>query len=99
MLHGADPLTPRPFGSTGLQVTPLGLGAQWLGDPAVPEHEVEALLDAVQAAGINLIDTARSYGLSEQRLGRWLKSRRSAFVLSTKLGYDIAGEPDWTYGC
>ncbi|HEX4911234.1 MAG TPA: aldo/keto reductase [Permianibacter sp.] len=99
MLHGTDPLTPRPFGSTGLQVTPLGLGAQWLGDPAVPEHEVEALLDAVQAAGINLIDTARSYGLSEQRLGRWLKSRRSAFVLSTKLGYDIAGEPDWTYGC
>lgn len=99
MLHSANPLTPRPFGATGLLVTPLGLGAQWLGDPAVPERDVEALLQAVQAAGINLIDTARSYGLSEQRLGRCLKPVRAQFVLSTKLGYDIAGEPDWSREC
>ena len=49
--------------------------------------------------GLTLIDTARSYGLSEERIGRHLGRRRDEFVLSTKVGYDAPGHPDWTYGC
>jgi aryl-alcohol dehydrogenase-like predicted oxidoreductase len=48
---------------------------------------------------VTLIDTARSYGLSEQRIGRHLASRRGEYVLSTKCGYGIAGIQDWTGSC
>jgi len=47
-------------------------------------------------AGVTLIDTARSYGLSEERLGRALAGRRERVVLSTKVGYGVPGVPDWT---
>ena len=36
--------------------------------------------------GINWIDTAPSYGLSEDRIGRAIASRRASFTLSTKVG-------------
>jgi aryl-alcohol dehydrogenase-like predicted oxidoreductase len=55
-------------------------------------------LNAALDMGITLIDTARGYGLSEARIGRHLAHRRAEFVLSTKLGYGIAGQPDWTAG-
>ena len=45
------------------------------------------------------IDTAPSYGLSEERIGRHLGSRRHEYVLSTKLGYGVAGIEDWTGPC
>jgi aryl-alcohol dehydrogenase-like predicted oxidoreductase len=48
---------------------------------------------------VNLIDTARGYGLSEERIGRHLAHRRPEFVLSTKVGYGIPGVPDWTHAC
>jgi aryl-alcohol dehydrogenase-like predicted oxidoreductase len=70
-----------------------------LNDERVSEAEVERLLNAVLDAGVNLIDTARGYGLSEERIGRHLAHRRQEFVLSTKVGYGIPGHSDWTYGC
>src|SRR5690606_17319139 len=36
--------------------------------------------------GVNLIDTAPAYGLSEERIGRAIGHRRHEFVLSTKVG-------------
>ncbi len=42
--------------------------------------------------------TARGYGESEERLGRYLEGRRDAVVLSTKVGCDVAGQEDWTAG-
>jgi aryl-alcohol dehydrogenase-like predicted oxidoreductase len=45
-----------------------------------------------------LIDTARGYGQSEDRIGRHLSHRRAEFVLSTKVGYGIAGHADWSAG-
>lgn len=47
-------------------------------------------------AGATLIDTARSYSLSEERIGRHLSGRRRELVLSTKVGYGVEGLPDWT---
>jgi aryl-alcohol dehydrogenase-like predicted oxidoreductase len=86
----------RPFGRTGLSVPILGFGAGHVGDPAMDEGEVGRLLHGALDLGVTLIDTARSYGLSEERIGRHLAGRRDEFVLSTKVGYGIPGYEDWT---
>ena len=89
----------RTYGDTGLQLSALGLGAGQLGDERLTETDAEALLLGALDAGITLIDTAPSYGVSEQRLGRYLGARRERVVLSTKLGYGVPGVPDWTGPC
>lgn len=89
----------RPFGRTGIVVPVLGFGAMQVGDPALAEPEAARVLNAALDLGLTLIDTARSYGLSEQRIGRHLARRRAEFVLSTKVGYGVAGLPDWTRDC
>ena len=71
----------RELGGTDLVVSLLGLGAMHLGEPAVSEDHAGALLNAALDAGITLIDTARSYGLAEERIGRHLARRRQEFVL------------------
>ena len=89
----------RPYGDSGLRVPVLGFGAMQVGDPALPEAHVGRLLHHVVDAGLTLLDTARSYGLAEERIGRHLARRRDEFVLSTKVGYGVPGIPDWTYEC
>ena len=89
----------RPYGDTGMQVSALGLGAGQLGDERIAEAEAEALLLGALDAGITLVDTAPSYGVSEARIGRFLGARRDEAVLSTKLGYGVPGVPDWTGPC
>ena len=80
-------------------VSALGFGAMHLNDERVSEDQAGHLLNAVLDLGVNLIDTARGYGLSEERIGRHLAHRRQDFVLSTKVGYGIEGVADWTYEC
>jgi len=89
----------RPLGKTGVSVSPLGFGAGNIGDPGLGEVQCEFLLNSVVDAGINLIDSARSYGSSEERIGKHLKSKRKGIVLSTKIGYGISGYQDWTPQC
>jgi len=89
----------RPYGDTGMQVSALGLGAGQLGDERLSEAEAEALLLGALDAGVTLVDTAPSYGVSEPRIGRFLGVRRDQAVLSTKLGYGVPGVPDWTGPC
>ena len=89
----------RAYGRTGLVVSALGLGAGQLGDARLTEAEAEALLLGALDAGVTLLDTAPSYGLSEPRIGRILGARRGEAVISTKLGYGVEGVPDWTGPC
>ena len=89
----------RPFGNTGLDVPALGFGAGHIGDLALDEHAAGELLNAALDVGITLMDTARGYGASEERIGRHLAHRRDEFVLSTKVGYGIPGFDDWTGPC
>jgi aryl-alcohol dehydrogenase-like predicted oxidoreductase len=89
----------REFGGTGLHVPVLGFGAMQLGDARIGEADAARMLNDVLDAGVTLIDTARSYGLSEQRIGRHLAHRRGEFILSTKVGYGVDGVPDWTHEC
>ncbi len=86
----------RPLGATGLTVSAVGLGCGRIGGPEIDDAGVDRLLGAALDAGVTLLDTARSYGLSEERLGRALARRRGRVVLSTKLGYGVPGVPDWT---
>ena len=89
----------RPYGTTGIYVSALGLGAAQIGDPKHSESEVADVLNAALDTGCTLIDTAPSYGISEERIGRHLAARRHDMVLSTKLGYGIDGIEDWTGPC
>lgn len=89
----------RPYGHTGIRVPVLGYGAMQAGDPGLPESDAARVLNAALDLGLTLLDTARSYGLSEERIGRHLAHRRDEFVLSTKVGYGVDGVADWTYDC
>jgi aryl-alcohol dehydrogenase-like predicted oxidoreductase len=102
LCHFSKPLElieKRPYGNTGMQVSALGLGAGQLGDERLSEPDAEALLKGALDAGVTLVDTAPSYGVSEPRIGRYLGARRDEVVLSTKLGYGVPGVPDWTGPC
>lgn len=70
------------LGKTGLRVSRVGFGG-------IPIQRIDAeaakkLLDAVEAAGINYIDSARGYTVSEELIGQAIEGRRDKFVLATK---------------
>ena len=89
----------RQFGYTGISVSPVGFGAGHIGDYNFNEKEVDNLLNSAVDLGVSLFDTARGYGASEERIGKFLSHRRNEIVISTKVGYSIPGYEDWTYDC
>jgi aryl-alcohol dehydrogenase-like predicted oxidoreductase len=84
----------RKLGRTGLQVSPLCLGAMMFGEWGNPDHdESVAIVHAALDAGINFIDTADVYsaGESEEIVGKAIAGRRDEVVLATKF-YAPMGE-------
>ncbi|MCK4834449.1 MAG: aldo/keto reductase, partial [Gammaproteobacteria bacterium] len=85
----------RALGSTGIDVSILGLGTVKIGrnqQVKYPEgfelpddKTVIELFELAQSLGINFIDTAPAYGSSEQRLGELLPDRHD-WVIVTKVG-------------
>jgi aryl-alcohol dehydrogenase-like predicted oxidoreductase len=78
----------RPLGRTGLQVSPLCLGAMMFGAWGNTDHaESVAIIHRALDAGINFIDTADVYarGESEEIVGKALEGRRDSVVLATKV--------------
>lgn len=53
----------------------------------------EDVLDAAYAAGVRWFDCARSYGLAEQFLGDWIRSRGHDVCVTSKWGYRYTA--DW----
>lgn len=87
----------RALGASGIEVSIVGLGAGALGDLRMSDHDADALIGTALDHGVTLIDTARSYGASEERIGRALEGgRRDRVVLVTKGGYGVDGVADWT---
>ncbi len=81
-----------------LSAPAISLGAGHLGGDG-DEREIFVLLDRALELGIDLVDTARSYGASEERIGRWLEGKRDRVLISTKVGYGVEGHADWTGPC
>jgi len=92
MTNPPHDLNKRTLGRTGLEVTQLGYGSMGLRGPrswgvrVVEDAAADAFLNRVLDAGINFIDTAPDYGVSEERIGRFIGSRRHEFYLATKCG-------------
>lgn len=82
----------RHVGSSGLQVSRLGLGTLTWGLDVSSAQAGETLRHFVDAGG-NLIDTAAAYGHGEveRLIGRLMKTvvRRSDLILATKAGYVV----------
>jgi aryl-alcohol dehydrogenase-like predicted oxidoreductase len=91
-MAGWHTMIKKTLGRTGLEVTQLGYGSMGLRGPrtwgvrVVSEEAADAFLHSVLDAGINFIDTAPDYGISEQRIGQYVSSRRSEYYLATKCG-------------
>ena len=89
-------MAPRQLGRTEIQISPIGFGAFKIGRNQKTKYgyaydlpsdgEVEQLLHGILDLGINLIDTAPAYGVSENQIGRYLADRRNEYTLSTKVG-------------
>ncbi|MBU3689586.1 MAG: aldo/keto reductase [Acidimicrobiales bacterium mtb01] len=75
-------LITAPFGRTGHMSSRIVFGAAALG--GMSETRAITTLDLALAAGVNHIDTAASYGASEDRLAPWLREHRSSVFLATK---------------
>lgn len=87
----------KTLGKTNLLVSSLGFGAGHVGSPFMSEEQAGTIINRAIDRGVNFVDTARSYGLSEERIGRHLSWRRHDVFLCTKVGYGIPGAADWSY--
>ena len=70
------------LGKTGLRISRMGFGGipiQW-----IDAEGTKNLMQKLMEAGVNYIDTARGYTVSEQYLGYGLEGIRDKFVLATK---------------
>lgn len=86
----------RQLGSTGIEVSALGMGGYHLGSAKTQQEAVEMVARAVDA-GITFFDNAWDYhdGQSEEYLGAALKGKRDRVVVMTKVcthgrGKDVA---------
>jgi aryl-alcohol dehydrogenase-like predicted oxidoreductase len=94
----------RSFGTTGIAVSAIGLGAWQLGydgswHTGPDRDEAVRIVHSALDAGVTFIDTAPNYagGQSEINLGYALKGRpRDSYVLCTKFGHAHEGGQNWS---
>ncbi len=89
------------LGKTGLQVSRIGLGtveiglAYGLGNTGLPsEQEAISILKNAVELGVTYIDTARGYGVAEERIGKSGISKNEKIVIGTKCGQFLKNEPN-----
>lgn len=93
----------RVLGSSGLEVSALGLGTMTMtgayGPPQEP-REMIALLRAAVERGVTFFDTAEGYGPleNEKLLGEAFEGMREQVVIATKFGLDIDPQTGETLG-
>ncbi len=88
----------RTLGKTGLEISRLGAGLAEIGTQTGPDTDEQSgrVLNEALDAGINFLDTAACYGISETLIGNTVSNRRDEFILATKCGHvtdDYDGEP------
>lgn len=72
----------RTLGKTGLKVSRMGFGG--IPIQKIDEEGTRKLLREMAEKGINYIDSARGYTVSEQYIGYGLEGIRDKFILATK---------------
>jgi len=82
----------RQLGTSGLEVSALGLGCMGLSfgyGPATAPDQATKLLHAAVERGVTFFDTAEAYGpfTNEELLGQALAPMRAQVVLATKFGF------------
>jgi myo-inositol catabolism protein IolS len=95
----------RVLGSTGLEVSVIGLGTWQFGGEwgrSFTAAEVQAVVEEARAQGVTLVDTAECYGdhESERLLGQAIRADRDRWVVATKFGHRFTGgferEQQWS---
>jgi aryl-alcohol dehydrogenase-like predicted oxidoreductase len=81
----------RDLGTTGVQVSVIGMGGSHLGQATVTEDQAIRLIHEGSDRGINFLDNAWDYneGRSEERVGKALAQggyRQKAFVMTKNDG-------------
>ena len=72
----------RTLGKTGLEISRLGFGG--IPIQKIDAEGTKALISELIEKGVNFIDTARGYTVSEEYLGYALEGVRDKFVIATK---------------
>lgn len=72
----------RILGKTGLKISRMGFGG--IPIQKIDEEGTRKLLHEMMEKGVNYIDSARGYTVSEQYIGYGLEGIRDKFVLATK---------------
>ncbi len=90
----------KRLGRTDIDISTFGLGTVKFGRTqslkypqpfALPSDEqLRELLNGARDMGVNFVDTAPSYGYSEERLGDLLRKERKNWVISTKVGEEFS---------
>ena len=85
----------RRLGESGIQVSPICLGAMMFGD-RTDLATAQRIADSALEAGINFIDTADGYakGESERVVGRVVGERRNRWIVATKVHNSMGGGPN-----
>ena len=87
----------RPLARTGVQVSPLCLGAMMFGSWGNRDHDDSIrIIHRALDAGINFIDTADVYsqGESEEIVAKAIAGRRDEVVLATKVHGQMGKDPN-----
>ncbi|WP_462392479.1 aldo/keto reductase [Clostridium cadaveris] len=72
----------RVLGKSGLKISAIGFGGIPIQRGSV--EEAKGAIVKAQDLGINFIDTARGYTVSEEFIGEALEKRRSSWIIATK---------------
>ncbi len=89
------PLPTRRLGNINFKASIFGIGAQHLGDYDATQANMDRVIGEAIDNGVNYIDTAPPYNLSEERLGRALKGKRDKVFLVSKVETNAKGDVDY----
>ena len=78
------------IGNSNMKISKFGLGTVQFGldygfTKRKSQEEVNSILKTANENGITLIDTAREYGDSEEKIGNFIDNYKNNFVIATKL--------------
>jgi hypothetical protein len=90
--RAAGALPTRRLGKINYQAGILGIGAQYLGDLDAEQSTVDRVIAEAIDNGVNYIDTAPPYNISEERVGRALKGKRDRVFLVSKVETNAKGD-------